>query len=389
MTTALAATTVPAPWRHRWYSSLVVLASYLAQSLLGRRGRVRQLAVIIVLLLIALRLALPYALAALINHRLQQPGTIHGHVGGVSLGICRGVYDLDRVHLTASEAGSGEQHPLLDIDSLRTVIDLMPLLSGQFRGSIAVTGIVLHLGPPAKTVVTKVATPTVDEDWRTIIAEMVHVRISSIRVAGGQVAYDDPGRDVHAGLSTIDGEVRDLIVPAGSDRPAYFTFSGLTPGRGTLLVSGTAVVGADNPHAVVEASIVDMALPDLSPISKHYDGLVFQTGMFDGYLKLALDGTHLTGTFKPIMHHLSVTSLEKDTGPVATRLYWKLVVPLAQYILENPDQDQQAAIVPIDGEIDDPHTDLWTIIGTALRNAFIHALIPGFDGLQPAKQTAR
>ncbi len=317
MTTALAATAVPETWRRRWHSAARSLPSCLGQCFLGRQGVVRQILLILASLLMVVRLALPYVLAGMINHRLQQPGSIHGQVGSVSLGICRGVYDIEQVHLTVSEDGSSDQHALLDIDSLRTTIAVAPLLACHFRGAIALKGIVLHCGPPAKAVVAKVAEPAAGENWRSIIGGMAHVHISSIRITRGQIAYDDPGRDVHAAISTIDGEVQDLIVPAGSDRPAYFTFSGLMPGHGTVPVSGTAVAGADMPHAAVKASIEDLALPGLSPISRHYDGLVFLSGMFDGYAQLALDGTHLTGSFKPILHHLAVTSLEKETG--ATR----------------------------------------------------------------------
>jgi hypothetical protein len=351
----------------------------------GLHGRLRQVLLFTVILGILIRLALPYYLLSLINHQLEKPGSIHGHVDGLSLGLIRGVYDFEHIHLTSHNPDTGRQDQLLDVDLLKTAVNWGPLVSGRFEGSLDLSGVVLHLGAPAKEVAKEKAKPWTDDDWRRVLSDMVRVRIASIAVSHAQIAYDDVTRQIHTSISTIDGRIDDLIVPAGSDRPARFTFTGVTPGNGSLQIAGTARAATDKPHLEMKASVEQVDLPALSPITEHFDGLVFLAGTFSGYLDAILDGQHLAGTFKPIFRHLEVTSLQKKTGSTATKLFWSLVVPVAHFVLKNDDKDQHAAIIPIDGIIDDPRTDVWTIVETALSNAFIKALIPGFDGLMPER----
>ncbi len=160
------------------------------------------------------------------------------------------------------------------------------------------------------------------------------------------------------------------------------------PGAGALNVAGEARPDATPPQLDLEASLEHLDLSALSPITEHYDGLRFDAGTFAGYLEYHLDGTRSDGSFKPIFRHLAVSSYAAKKGPTATKLFWSVVVPVAEWVLKNGEKDQQAAIVPIAGKVNDPHSDMWTVITTALGNAFIRALAPGFDGLPAAAAPA-
>jgi hypothetical protein len=354
---------------------------WLGQAFKGSRGRTLQVVVVALAVLVALRIAAPYVLTALINHQLSKPGTIQGHLGGLSLGLVRGVYDLEDLRLTALDTDGVHRGQLLEVDSLRCAIHWTPLLAGRFEGSVRFREPVLHLGPPAAEVAKQKGKPWTGEEWRRLVRSLVRFRIASITVEEGRLAYDDPKRDVHTAIGAVGGGVYDLVVPTGSDRPATFSFDGATAGRGALRIWGTARALPDKPRMELKASLEHLDLPAISSITEHYDGVVFRSGTFSGFLELLLDGDLISGTFKPIFRNLELTSYRKENGSAATKLFWSVVVPVAESVLKNSEKDQHAAMVPINGVVDDPKTDLWTIAGTALGNAFIRAIVPGFDGM--------
>jgi hypothetical protein len=268
------------------------------------------------------------------------------------------------------------------------MVHVTSLFAGRYEGSVTLLEPELHLGPPAKEAAKQADKPSSEAEWQTILSSLVHFRIAAVAVESGRIDYDDPWRDIHVVIGTIAGRIDDLIVPADGDRPATFTFHGSTPGEGALTISGEAHPDAVPPRLEMEASLEHIDLTALSAITEHYDGLRFESGVFSGYLAYHLNGTRIEGSFKPIFRHLSVSSYRLKEGHIATKLFWSVVVPVAEYVLKNGEKDQQAAIVPITGQVTDPHSSMWTIVGTALKNAFIRALVPGFDGLQAAVSPA-
>ena len=57
-----------------------------------------------------------------------------------------------------------------------------------------------------------------------------------------------------------------------------------------------------------------------------------------------------------------------------------MVVAGAGAILRNPEEEQVATKLPMEGTFDDTDSDLWHAIIVLLRNAFIQALQPSIDG---------
>ena len=49
------------------------------------------------------------------------------------------------------------------------------------------------------------------------------------------------------------------------------------------------------------------------------------------------------------------------------------------HVLENQPRDEVATVVDISGTIDDPDTSTWEIIVRLVSNAFVKAILPGFD----------
>jgi hypothetical protein len=58
---------------------------------------------------------------------------------------------------------------------------------------------------------------------------------------------------------------------------------------------------------------------------------------------------------------------------------WERVLDVLVSILENVPRDEVATVVDVSGPLEDPALNTWQALGNLLRNAFLQAILPGFE----------
>lgn len=361
------------------------------------RPRVRRVLLAIAVILLAMRILLPFVVLSVINRMLDRPGTYQGRAGDVSLSLWRGAYTVHGLQLTArrEEEGAVRRDPILDVDRIVIAVSCRELLRGRLVGRIDVHAPVLFLTPPPGQKAPEVPAPdpvaeadrtgpasadrSAAERWQDKVQDLAAMRIDEFAIHDGRIQYRDPQRGFTAELSRIQGGIDGLVVGEGSaDWRTSYWFAGETLGGGHLRVEGDAVPLAKLPTLRVRATLESLRLAELNPIARHFGNLSFASGTFAGYLQMEVQEGRIGGEFKPLFWDLQLTTFRDEEGRGASKLFWKIVVPVAEYVLENDDARQHAARIPLKGTVEDPGTSIWTIIGSSLRNAFIEALLPGF-----------
>lgn len=339
--------------------------------------------------LLVLRVAAPYVAAALINRQLAaQPG-VGGSVDGVSMAILRGVYEVHGLRLDTRQPGAQEREPLLYVTNLRCGLHWSGLLRGQLTGDLLVDRPIFFVRPAAANASTAAPVVIGPADgkppslrWHDVVGNLAFFRIDDIRLSDGRIEYNDQPRGFTAWLGDLQGRVRDLSLGYGSGtRRAAFHLSGNTIGQGIFQLSGIVTPAAERPDIMLRAAIEGVELGRLNPISRHFDGLTFNSGTFSAYVEASISEGRLSGYVKPLFRHLDIATYRQDRGSAASKLFWRAVVPVAENVLDNDAKDQHAARVPLEGTVDQPGSDLWAVVGSTLGNAFVRALLPGFDGL--------
>jgi hypothetical protein len=74
---------------------------------------------------------------------------------------------------------------------------------------------------------------------------------------------------------------------------------------------------------------------------------------------------------------------DKDKSPA--KLLKEKVVSMVAGALKNDDTQQVATKAPFEGNFADNEVDIWTTIANLLRNAFVEAIVGGFEGQTPKK----
>ena len=84
-------------------------------------------------------------------------------------------------------------------------------------------------------------------------------------------------------------------------------------------------------------------------------------------------------TSVPVMRDVNIySSAEPEKNPL--KRLWEGIIDVAAKILENPEQDQVAARIPISGTIEHPDTNLLATIGSVMHNAFVAAFARSLEG---------
>ncbi len=368
---------------------------------IGRRfQRRRWWFIAIIGAVICLRLALPWMALWTLNHKLSTPGVYQGHVDGISLALWRGAYSMDGVRLTVDRDGHGPE-PLLNCKDLALKLNWKELLHGRLRAQVEADGLTFILspaaGPEAAPDKPRLDLPPADqppgappapaaETWQTRVNHLIAFRIDELRIKNGTFRYQDRRRGIDLELTRITFEVYNLVGgadPTAETIPAHFTLQGLTTGLGRLAIEADVRPWVRDLDFAVNFSLRDVDLPSLNPSTQHLDGLAFNSGRFSAFLELSCKNGNVEGVLKPLVHGLDVRRFKNSDNGI-TKLFWKAVIATGEALLVNDETGSLAARIPLHGHIEGPTTDVWTVIGTLISNAFGSAIMPGFEGFMGA-----
>ena len=112
-----------------------------------------------------------------------------------------------------------------------------------------------------------------------------------------------------------------------------------------------------------------------------YGGFNVAAGEMSVFTELKVENDAVTGYVKPLFRDVKVGVPEGEPEPAKSfgqRLY-QGAVGLAAKVLKNRPRKEVATVVTITGRADQPVYSMWSAVGHLLQNAFIKAILPGFD----------
>lgn len=351
------------------------------------RQRVLVALAVVVGVLVIVRLALPTVLRHVINDRLAKMAPYHGHVDRVGLALWRGAFALSDLTLTLHYPDGAQPEQVLTVERVDVRLNWRALFSGHIVGDIIITRPEVFLTP--QLVDQGAESPPLDADgppvedakqWQDHLRQLSLMHFDRILVHDGVLFFEDTEHTVdRIRLATIEARLEGLAVGMQAEgQEAVLTVSGQTLGGGTLRVDGAADPLAEQPTFSVRSALKSVSCPELNPLTQRFDNLTFEAGTFSCFIELDAADGRIDGFLKPIFTDLSIASFKDESGSAASQLFWGALIPVAEFLLENEEENQHAAEIPITGDIESPETDVWVLVVTTLRNAFIQAIIPGF-----------
>lgn len=346
--------------------------------------------VVIAVVLIAARVALPYVVKDYANRKLAALDSYHGHIGDVDIHLWRGAYSIDA--LTIEKTGASRPVPFFESRRIDFSIEWKSLFRGSIVSEATFESPELNLVQGNSKSDTQLGK---EENWNARLEELFPFRFNTITVNNGTVRFLAPGISTGDAITAkkVYGRVSNLtnVIDSGKETFADFHVDAEVLDGAPAVVDGSVNAFAIQPSFDVNMEVKKVRLPKVNPWLREYIKADAEAGDFELYMELAAADGKFTGYAKPILENVDIYRSGEEEESALKRL-WEGFLDFAANVLENPDADQVAARIPFSGTIKDPDTNLFATIASVLRNAFISAFARSLEGsitLRNVKKTLR
>jgi hypothetical protein len=342
--------------------------------------RVRKLAAtaaVIGLVLVVIRVGLPYFLTWRINAELRDLPNYTGQIEDIDLALWRGAYALKGLELRQRESTLAE--PFLTLRRLEITVHWKALWEGEVVGEADAYDPQLAFVQGESRRDTQLGTGL---DWRAQLERLYPFHFNRVAAHGAIVSFRAPGIDREERIEVVGVGLEVLNLGNVADRKddAFATFRarGTVMRTGRIELSGRVDPEAEVPTFELNLELADVPLPEVNDWLRQYANVDATSGEFGMYAEVAAEDGAFEGYVKPIIVDAQILDLEKDDdNPL--QLAWEAIVAAVAELFENQPADQLATRIPLRGQIEDPKADVLTAIFNVLQNAFVTAFSHSID----------
>jgi len=334
--------------------------------------------IILVVLLVAIRLALPGTIKYYVNRQLARIPDYSGKVDRIHVHLWRGAYEIDNISIMKTDGSVPT--PLFSA----ALVDLSVQWRELFHG--AVVGEVVLDHPQ----VNFVTAPSPQESqtgakkpWTATFESLFPFDINRIEIKAGAVHF----QSFH-NQDKFDIYVTNLYSVATNltnsrkvtqKLPAGLSASGQTLGKGLLSVNLKMNPLQEAPTFEVTAVLTNVDMVQINDFLRSYGKLDVARGTFNLFVSAAANQGTYDGYVKVLFENLDIFQWEKDRKKNILELFWQAIAGALSEGFRNHPHDQLAAQIPISGSFTNSHVHVFSAVGSLLQNAFIRALIPKIE----------
>jgi Domain of Unknown Function (DUF748) len=181
------------------------------------------------------------------------------------------------------------------------------------------------------------------------------VFVSHVRADVGGLANQPPGNVAHA---VVKGKFMD---------------------DGDMTASATFQPGRRNGNLDVQVEIGPTAMTRLNDLFRAYGKFDVAAGTLQVFSEMGVHDHFVRGYVKPIFRGVEISDPSQKADKGLFQKIYEGAVAMASEVLKNRKHDQIATNATIEGPIGNAHSSLFEVLGGLLENAFVRAILPGFD----------
>jgi hypothetical protein len=150
-------------------------------------------------------------------------------------------------------------------------------------------------------------------------------------------------------------------------------------GSGDTKVIGDFLASRHGPALNMNLAIEHTDLTSMNAVLRAYGGFDVAASQFSLFSQVGIRNGYLKGYVKPMFADLEVYDYRKDKNTPVLHQAKELLLAGASHLFRNSRTQQVATEVDLSGKLASPGISAWQAIGQVLYNAFIQAILPGFD----------
>ena len=332
----------------------------------------------IILLLIILRLLLPYIVLRYANNTLANMNGYYGHVQDIDIALYRGAYQLNNIYINKLDSATRKQTEFFKAQTIDLSVEWRALFEGSLVGELELLSPKLVFTKD-KAEIGQVAKDT--NDFRKVLKDFMPLKVNRFEVHNGSIHYVDSTSAPKVDISLKNTYILARNLKNTSDKKEKLPSSVVARANaygGNLSLNMKLDGLAKEPTFDLTAQMTSANLVDLNDFFKAYGKFDVSKGSLALYSEFAADNGNFKGYVKPIVKELQVKGTEDKHDPFLQKAK-ETVIDAAAHVLKNPKKKQVATKVNVEGSFHDSHTDIMGAVWEVLKNAFIEALLPSVD----------
>ena len=338
----------------------------------------------IIIVLIAIRLVLPYFVKNYVNNVLADLDGYRGSVRDVDLDLYRGAYVIKGI--TIVKTGDSIPVPFVDVARIDLSVHWKAIFNGSVAGEVILESPVVNFavteGDDPGSTNEKISQDGSGIDWTKTLDNLMPLRINHFEVKNGKISYKD-----FSTKPQVDISISDLFLVAtnlsnvqdkSQKLPSTLHIRGTSLGGGLLDVKAKLNILRKIPDFDMDLKFEGVDLTALNSFIKAYTKADVEKGTFSLYSELTADDGNLNGYMKPVVEDLKILEWDKEEGGFFQKV-WESIVGGITEIFKNHPHDQFATQVTIRGDLNNMNVGTWQAILNIFKNAFIQALSKQVD----------
>jgi len=208
----------------------------------------------------------------------------------------------------------------------------------------------------------------------------VIISMKYFEVRKSNFAYSDQEKNPNFKLTLNDSHVTLTNYSNHEEQgPARVVIKGKFMGTGDTTLDGTFLSEQQGPHFDMNLAIQNTDMTSMNNLLLAYGRFDVKQGKFSVYSQMGVKDGDMSGYVKPMFSDLKVYDWQKDKGKPILHQAYELAVGGASHIFKNSQTQQVATQVDLTGKLKNPNVNTWQAVVEVLQNAFIQAILPGFD----------
>ena len=154
---------------------------------------------------------------------------------------------------------------------------------------------------------------------------------------------------------------------------------------GRFLDSGATTVDAvfrpetKGPDFTMDAKIENTDMRKMNDLLRAHAKFDVVSGVFSVFSELRVHNARVDGYVKPLFRDLKAYDKDKDADKTFGEKLKEKAVDVAGKLLKNRPRKEVATVADVSGPLESPQTSTWQVLVRLVENAFIKAILPGFQ----------
>ena len=211
-------------------------------------------------------------------------------------------------------------------------------------------------------------------------ASRMEFAVDEFDIGRSSLGYVDQTKNPKYEISVTDLNVKATSISNHSEpQPAHFDLKGKLMGASAVTMSGDFRSVKTGPDFDLDLRAENVNLVSLNDVLRAYENVDVASGTLLLYTQMGVHEGEIHGYVKPLFSNLQIYSWEKDKRKPLTLQAYKMLLSAAAFVFKNHTTGNVATEVQLSGKVDQPNISTWQAIVELVRNAFVQAIVPGFD----------